>query len=120
MAQEVLARIYATAGLERETAPAYISAPRPILHDRARREGVRAAWREEAITQNEIAVESRDPERVLAGQQALGAIQRALNSLPERTRVIFILYRLEAMPARRSPKASASRSAPWKSISPRP
>jgi RNA polymerase sigma-70 factor (ECF subfamily) len=58
---------------------------------------VRAAWREEAITQNEIAVESRDPERVLAGQQALGAIQRALNSLPERTRVIFVLYRLEGM-----------------------
>lgn len=98
MVQEVFARIYATAGLERETAAAYIfRAAANLLHDRARREGVRAAWREDAITQGGAAVESRDPERVLAGQQALSAIQRALNSLPERTRVIFVLYRLEGM-----------------------
>lgn len=102
MAQEVLARIYATAGLERETAPAYIfRAAANLLHDRARREGVRAAWREEAMAQHESSVDSRDPERVLAGQQALDAIQKALNSLPERTRVIFILYRLEAMPRKK-------------------
>lgn len=98
MVQEVFARIYATAGLERETAAAYIfRAAANLLRDRARREGVRAAWREEAITQSGAAVESRDPERVLAGQQALGAIQQALNTLPERTRVIFVLYRLEGM-----------------------
>lgn len=98
MVQEVFARIYATAGLERETAAAYIfRAAANLLHDRARREGVRAAWREDAIMQGSAAVESRDPERVLAGQQALSAIQRALASLPERTRVIFVLYRLEGM-----------------------
>jgi RNA polymerase sigma factor (sigma-70 family) len=101
MVQEVFARLYATAGVERETAGAYIfRAAANLLSDRARRDTVRAAWQAEAAAQGEGAVDSRDPERVLAGQQALGAIQAALNALPERTRVIFVLYRLEGMPQR--------------------
>lgn len=98
MVQEVFARIYATPGIERETAAAYIfRAAANLLHDRARRDGVRAAYRDGEIASGEGLVEHRDPERVLAGQQALGAIRRALEGLPERTRVIFVLYRLEGM-----------------------
>lgn len=100
MVQEVFARIYATSGIEQETAGAYIfRAAANLLSDRLRRDGVRAAYRDEAMALGAV-VDHRDPERVLAGQQALGAIQSALATLPERTRVIFVLYRLEGMPRR--------------------
>jgi RNA polymerase sigma-70 factor (ECF subfamily) len=97
MVQEVFARLYATPGIERQTASAYIfRAAANLLHDRARREGVRAAYRRD-LEADDTLVESRDPERVLAGQQMLAKIRGALDGLPERTRVIFVLYRIEGM-----------------------
>lgn len=99
MVQDVFARIYATSGIEQDTAGAYIfRAAANLMNDRLRRDGVRAAWRAEAITRDEGAIDPCDPERVLAGQQALSVIQSALDALPERTRVIFVLFRLEGMP----------------------
>lgn len=99
MVQEVFARIYATPGIERQTASAYIfRSAANLLNDRARRANVRAAYRQDVEAEAAHLVENRDPERVLAGQQALSEIKRALDALPERTRVIFALYRLEGMP----------------------
>ena len=42
-------------------------------------------------------VEDRGPERVLEGYESLREVLTALNELPERTRDIFILFRLESM-----------------------
>lgn len=41
-----------------------------------------------------------DPERIVAGRQDLAAATAALLSLPERTRTIFILRRVDGVPAR--------------------
>lgn len=42
-------------------------------------------------------VEDRDPERVLAGKEALKDIEAALSELSERTREIFLLSRMESV-----------------------
>ena len=45
-------------------------------------------------------VEDRDPERVLLGKEDVGRLVRVLGGLDERTRDIFILFRLEKMKQR--------------------
>lgn len=45
-------------------------------------------------------VEDRTPSRVLIGQEALSDVLRALDELNERTRDVFILFRLENMKQR--------------------
>ena len=42
-------------------------------------------------------IEDRAPDRVLVSQESLGEVLRALDELGERTRDIFILYKLEKM-----------------------
>ena len=66
-----------------------------VLADHARlrsthRAGLHVAFDSEIHGEDEI-----DPERVLGGKQALYAVATALLSLPERTRNVFILSRLE-------------------------
>lgn len=74
-----------------------------LLKDRRRRLDVRkqkpfSAYEDDLADyiSNQI-VEGREPERVLIGQQTLAEAYRCLESLEERTRNIFILYRLEGM-----------------------
>ena len=84
--------------IDRQTASAYIfRIAANLLHDRARREGIRTAYRQDLVADTETLVESRDPERVVAGQQAWSEIRRTLDALPERTRIIFVLFRIEGM-----------------------
>ena len=45
-------------------------------------------------------VEERDPDRVLQAKQSLTTVLEALRQLPERTRTIFVLFRLESMKQR--------------------
>lgn len=52
----------------------------------------------DALTQE--LVEDRSPERVLIGRQTVADVLRALDELGERTRDIFILFRLENMKQR--------------------
>lgn len=42
-------------------------------------------------------IEARDPERILIARDAAARLTDALDALPERTRDIFLLYRLERM-----------------------
>jgi len=42
-------------------------------------------------------VEERDPDRVLQAKQSLTTVLEALRQLPDRTRTIFVLFRLENM-----------------------
>jgi RNA polymerase sigma-70 factor (ECF subfamily) len=102
MTQEVLMRV-----AERGSA---IDASRPdgyvfqiaanLLRDRGRRMKVRAVY-QQGLGANEAArVEELDPDRVLQGRQSLATVVNALRELPERTRTIFILFRLENMKQR--------------------
>jgi RNA polymerase sigma factor (sigma-70 family) len=43
------------------------------------------------------ATESLDPARIVTGRDDLSSVIAALEALPERTRTIFVLYRLEAV-----------------------
>lgn len=66
-----------------------------LLRDRARRGNVREAYLNGAAIIEEARVEERDPDRVLRGKQALATVTAALHEMPERTRTIFVLFRLE-------------------------
>jgi RNA polymerase sigma-70 factor (ECF subfamily) len=66
-----------------------------VLADRARRRGVRHADGHVPFDVERHGETDFDPERVLSGKQALRAATAALLSLPERTRTVFILHRLE-------------------------
>ena len=74
-----------------------------LLRDKRRRDAVRkqkpfSAYGDDVIeiVANQI-MEGIEPERVLIGQQSLAAVYKVLGELDERTRSIFILYRLEGM-----------------------
>jgi RNA polymerase sigma factor (sigma-70 family) len=74
-----------------------------LLRDQRRRQAVRkqmpfSAFEDDLIeTLANQMVEGRGPERVLIGQESLAEVYKVLDSLGERTRNIFILYRLEGM-----------------------
>ena len=66
-----------------------------VLADRARRRSVRQADLHVEFDPDYHGDEEIDPERVLSGKEELHAATAALLSLPERTRSVFVLRRLE-------------------------
>ncbi len=68
-----------------------------LLRDRGRREKVRGDYRAALSLSEETYTDYLDPSRVLQGQQSLRKVVEAFRELPERTRSIFILFRLENM-----------------------
>ncbi|MDZ3831879.1 MAG: RNA polymerase sigma factor [Sphingopyxis sp.] len=66
-----------------------------LLADRARRIKVRAQYRDMVGRTEDAGVDPLDPFRVAAGRAELSSLAKAVAALPERTRAIFILYRLE-------------------------
>ncbi|MEP9360087.1 RNA polymerase sigma factor [Sphingomonas sp. KR3-1] len=66
-----------------------------VLADRARRRAVRQADLHIVHDGDRHGDDALDPERVLSGKQDLHAATAALLSLPERTRTVFVLRRLE-------------------------
>ena len=89
---------------------AFIDASRPdayvfqmaanLLRDRGRRIRVRAIYQQGLGLQEGSRVEELDPDRVLQGRQSFATVINALREMPERTRTIFILFRLENMKQR--------------------
>jgi len=67
------------------------------LRDRARAEKTRADYRLGLGAIEQAGVEPLDPDRVLLGRERLAQLAAGLRELPERTRVMFVLYRLENM-----------------------
>jgi RNA polymerase sigma factor (sigma-70 family) len=101
LTQEVFARLAAMPSDRMAHADAYIfQIAANLLKDRGRREKVRADYRLGVAASDGHGVEPIDPDRVLAGRQALGQIAGVLRDLPERTRTIFVLYRIESMKKR--------------------
>lgn len=68
-----------------------------LLSDRARRAKVRSDYRERMGLFEELGLDPLDPHRVAAGRAELMALAAGLQELPERTRTIFTLYRIEHM-----------------------
>lgn len=73
-----------------------------LLHDRARRACTHQAKLHQSLSDAGadsmlFPAEECDPERVLIGKEALQAVLGALKELDERTRDIFVLFRLEKL-----------------------
>jgi RNA polymerase sigma factor (sigma-70 family) len=66
-----------------------------LLRDRARREKVRADYGDELARNPDLGVEHLDPHRVAEAHDMLRALYAGLAELPEKTRRIFTLYRIE-------------------------
>ena len=69
-----------------------------LLIDRARRHKVRESYATESRAVSASDVDPIDPARILESQQQVAMLMAVLDELPERTRTIFTLYRLEKMP----------------------
>jgi RNA polymerase sigma-70 factor (ECF subfamily) len=61
---------------------------------------VRAAYQAGPGLAEGSRVEELDPDRVLQARQSLSTVVNALREMPERTRTIFVLFRLENMKQR--------------------
>ena len=68
-----------------------------LLVDRARRDAVRRRYREGIGALDNSGEAAFDPEREALGRAELVQFAAALQALPERTRVIFTLYRIDQM-----------------------
>lgn len=97
LVQDVFARIVARDGGERvEHLGGYIlKTASSVIADWARRRSVRHADRHVDFDPDLHGGEEFDPERVLSGREDLNAAAAALLSLPERTRTVFVLRRME-------------------------
>jgi RNA polymerase sigma factor (sigma-70 family) len=101
LTQEVFARLMSLPPGQLTDADAYIfQMAANLLRDRSRREKIRGEHRSAVMASEDHDVEPLDPVRVLVAREALGQVASALKEVPERTRTIFILYRLEAMKKR--------------------
>jgi RNA polymerase sigma factor (sigma-70 family) len=97
MVQDVFARMVARDSTEPvENLGGYVlKTASSVLADRARRRSSRGADLHVAFDSEVHGEHEIDPERILRGKQELHAATAALLSLPERTRTVFILRRLE-------------------------
>ncbi|MDB5581652.1 MAG: polymerase subunit sigma-24 [Bradyrhizobium sp.] len=96
LTQEVFIRLARSEGSHIESADAYVfQIAANLLRDKARREKVRTDYREAKRLEDYIDVDPLDPFRIAAGRQDLALLARSLAELPEKTRRIFTLYRIE-------------------------
>jgi DNA-directed RNA polymerase specialized sigma24 family protein len=68
-----------------------------VLADRYRRRTVRHADEHVALDPDLRGEQDFDPARIYAGKQALNAAAAALMTMPERTRTIFLLRRIDGL-----------------------
>lgn len=68
-----------------------------LVNDHYRRESVRTRY-QHGVMLSGSDIDRLDAARTLEARESVGQVTTILNGLPERTRHIFILYRLESMP----------------------
>ncbi len=95
--QEVLVRLLA-APMAQERPDSYVfQIAQNLLIDQARAEAVRARHRLAITGDTNRDLDTRDPHSIAEGREQLAMVVAALQALPERTRMMFILYRFEKM-----------------------
>lgn len=98
LTQDVFARLLGSAETVTGSPDAYVfQVAANLLTDHARRARVRARYRENLSMTDGLDVEPFDPHKIAVGRAALESFTRNLADLPDRTRHIFILYRIEHM-----------------------
>lgn len=96
LTQEVFARLASMDATSIESSEAYVfSIAGNLLRDRGRRDKVRSDYLQRALAEEGVGVDLLDPARIASGQQSIERLARALRALPELTRSVFILHRLE-------------------------
>ena len=96
LTQEVFVRIARHPQAGSPLADAYVfRIAANLLRDKVRREKVRSIYREKRALDDYLDVDPLDPHRIAAGREDLNIVARAIAELPEKTRRIFTLYRLE-------------------------
>lgn len=95
LTQEVFVRL-ASSGARIEAVEPYVfRTAANLLRERARRQKVRDDYRTARQHEDGLAVDLLDPFRVAAGREDLARLAGTVAALPERTRTIFILYKIE-------------------------
>lgn len=99
LTQEVLMRVAQHgASIDQRGPDAYVfQVAANLLRDRNRRAKVRTAYQVGTGVLDASRVEELEPARVVQARHSLSVVLRALGELPERTRNIFMLFRLESM-----------------------
>jgi RNA polymerase sigma-70 factor (ECF subfamily) len=101
LTQEVFVRLASVDTGHMDSSEAYIfRMAANLLRDRSRREKVRFDYRATAQADEQANLDLLDPSRVAAGRQSLEGLAAALRELPEDTRTMFVLYRLEHLDRR--------------------
>jgi RNA polymerase sigma-70 factor (ECF subfamily) len=96
LVQETFARIAQGGAARMKSADGYIfQTAANLLRDKARRERVRSEYRERALLADDANVELLDPYRITAAKEELAILAAGIAALPEKTRRIFTLYRIE-------------------------
>ena len=96
LTQEVFARLAQRPASAIRSADAYMfQVAANLVRDRARREKVRADYREARRIEDYAGIDPLDPGRVVAGRLELERLGAAIAALPVKTRRIFVLYRIE-------------------------
>lgn len=96
MTQEVFCRLAVPGRQEVAASDSYVFAiAANLLRDRARREKVRRNYREARRLDEFLGIDPIDPFRITAGKQDLLSLARAIANLPEKTREIFMMNRVE-------------------------
>ncbi len=97
LTQEVFIRLARSEAEVDAAAPYIFQVAANLLRDRARSEKVRTDYRLGLGALDQDRVETIDPLRILAGREKLAQFEKGLRELPERTRTIFLLFRIENM-----------------------
>lgn len=96
LTQDVFFRIVRDPKREAPMADAYVfRIAANLLRDKGRRERVRTSYREARAIEDFLGIDPLDPHRVAEGRENLDLVARTIAELPEKTRRIFTLYRIE-------------------------
>lgn len=97
LTQETFTRVFGGAGGTGFHSGYVFQVAANLLRDRARRLKTRCDHKEAVDMLYGRAIDLLDPEKLAAGRNALSRLAASLAELPERTRTIFVLYRIENM-----------------------
>lgn len=96
LTQDVFARVFGGSHGDPDLHAGYVfQIASNLLRDRARRAKVRTDCRDAVGSLYGQGVDWLDPEKIATARDALAVLAAGLAELPERTRTIFVLYRIE-------------------------